>query len=81
MNPAKVYVDVSARFRRDGRILPVAVRWEDGRIYRIDKITDIRKAASFKAGGVGLRYTVRIGRTETYLFLEKDRWFVERRFL
>ena len=45
----------------------------------IDRVLDVRPAASLKAGGAGLRYTVRIGRTETYLFLEETRWFVERR--
>ena len=35
--------------------------------------------ARFKAGGARTRYTVRIGRSETYLFNEDGRWFVERR--
>ena len=39
----------------------------------------MRRAASLKAGGAGTRYTVRIGRSETYLFNEDGRWFVERR--
>ena len=30
-------------------------------------------------GGAGLRYTVRIGRSTTCLYLEENRWFVERR--
>ena len=30
-------------------------------------------------GGAGIRYTVRIQNRETYLFLEENRWFVERR--
>ena len=75
----KVYVDVDARFVSDGRILPRAVRWKDGRWYEIDRILDVRRAASLKAGGAGVRYTVRIGRQETFLFLEENRWFVERR--
>jgi hypothetical protein len=32
-----------------------------------------------KAGGAGVRYKVRIGASETFLFLEENRWFVERR--
>lgn len=75
----KVYVAVSARFDKDGRILPMSITWEDGREYEIDRVLDVRRAASLKAGGAGIRYSVRIGRTETYLFLEEDRWFVERR--
>lgn len=79
MPSAKVYVSVEARFEPDGRIIPTSVTWEDGHRYDIDRILDIRRAASLKAGGAGIRYTVRIGRQETFLFLEDRRWFVERR--
>ena len=73
-NRAKEYVGVDARFDTEGRII-----WEDGRVYGIDRVLDMRRAASLKAGGAGTRYTVRIGRSETYLFNEDGRWFVERR--
>ncbi len=79
MNPAKVYVAVDARFEPDGRLTPTAVIWEDQRRYEIDRVLDVRRAASLKAGGSGIRYTVRIGHTETYLFLEEDRWFAVRK--
>jgi len=77
--PVKVYVAVTARFDPEGKIRPLSITWEDGREYVIDRILDVRRAASLKAGGAGIRYAVRIGRTETYLFLEENRWFVERR--
>ena len=32
-----------------------------------------------KAGGAGIRYTVEIGAKQTYLYLEEDKWFVERK--
>ena len=75
----KAYVSVTARFSPEGIIIPISLRWETGRIYEIDRILDIRRAASLKAGGTGIRYTVRIGRQETFLFLDENRWFVERR--
>ena len=75
----KVYVDVIARYRKTGKIIPLIVYWEDDRAYRIDEIIDATRAASLKAGGTGIRYTVRIGGTVTFLFLEEDKWFVERR--
>ena len=75
----KVYVAVQARFEPDGRLQPLSVTWEDGREYAVDRVLDARRAASLKAGGAGMRYRVRIGRTETYLFREEDKWFVERR--
>ena len=79
MNTYKVFVGVTARFEPDGKIIPLSVLWEDGRTFEIDKILDVRRAASLKAGGAGIRYTVRIGRRETFLFLEEGRWFVQHR--
>lgn len=76
---SKVYVGVHARFEPDGRMTPLSVVWEDGQEYAIDRVLDVRRAASLKAGGAGMRYTVRIGRAETFLFLEENRWFVERK--
>ncbi len=75
----KVYVGVRAEFTPEGRILPRSVIWEDGREYQVDRILDVRRAASLKAGGAGIRYTIRIGAVRTFLFLEEDRWFVERK--
>jgi len=67
----------------DGSIRPLSFIWEDGKSYEIDKIIDVRPAASLKAGGAGIRYTVRVKNRETYMFLEENkgvsRWFMERR--
>ena len=73
----RVYVEVAAIFTPDGQIMPRQIRWEDGTLFAVDRVMDIRHAASTKAGGCGLRYTVRIRGQQTYLFLDKDRWFVE----
>lgn len=73
----KVFVEVLVHYTRDGQKTPVTVTWEDGRKYDIDKVTDIRRAASLKAGGQGMRYKCRINGRETYLWLEEDKWFVE----
>lgn len=73
----KAYVSVTAKFEKDGSIIPRTILWENGIIYKIDKITNICLAASMKAGGSGIRYTCLINGNLTYLFLEKDRWFVE----
>jgi len=78
-NPSKIYVTVKAIFYADGLLRPMSIIWEDDREYTIDKVTDIRRAASLKAGGTGLRYTCRINGKDTYLFLEEGRWFVERK--
>lgn len=74
----KVYVAVSADFSPEGKILPRFLTWEDGRRYEIDRIKDIRRAASLKVGGVGLRYRIRIRGQESYIWLEDgNKWFVE----
>lgn len=73
----KRYVDVIARFYEDGRLVPLAIWWTDGEKYEIDRVLDVRPAASLKAGGAGMRYTCRIQGHEKYLWLEENRWFVE----
>lgn len=78
-NDYKVYVEVTEDRKTDGRIIPRSFVWPDGRRFEIDQILDIRPAASLKAGGAGIRYTVRIRERETYMFLEEDKWFLERR--
>jgi len=78
-NPAKVYVDVFARFSRNGELIPISFVWEDGTEYTIDKILDIRQAASLKAGGAGIRYTFQIRGRQACMYLEENRWFMERK--
>ncbi len=78
-NKIKTYVSVEVLFDEAGQMMPRAVQWEDGRVFAIDKVLDVRPAASLKAGGQGMRYTCRIRGKETYLFYENPRWFVERR--
>lgn len=73
----KVYVEVIVKFKTDGTMRPLSIIWEDGHKYEVKKVTDIRPAASLKAGGAGIRYTVLIDNKETYLFFEEDKWFVE----
>ncbi len=73
----KVFVETYTKYSTEGEQLPLSIVWEDGRKYEIEKITDVRKAASLKVGGCGIRYTCRILGKMTYLFLEDGRWFVE----
>ncbi len=84
----KVYVAVTAKFNSDGVLIPVDLTWEDGEVFEIDRVTDIRQAAAMKAGGQGDRYTIWVRGKQSYLFFERNcsltgnnlgRWFVERR--
>ena len=73
----KRYVEMIVRYTEDGTILPLAVHWSEGKMYEIDRVLDVRPAASLKAGGAGIRYICRIQGREKYLWLEENRWFVE----
>ena len=72
----KQYVEVLARFDVDGKIIPFMLKLDDEK-YEIDRIRDIRPAASLKSGGAGIRYTCSIMGVTTYLFLEETKWFIE----
>ena len=65
------YVDVVARFGRDGAIEPVCVMWRDGRSFPVDEVIDAGAFGTEMRGVQTARYTVRFGRRETELYLER----------
>lgn len=73
----KVFVKVNVDFDTQGQMLPLAITWEDGRVFPVDRVTDARRAVSMKAGGMGVRYTCIIREKPVYLFYEEPRWFME----
>ena len=76
----KVYVSVTAVFTKDGKLVPKSFVWKNGHVYEIQKVTDVRRAASLRAGGAGLRYTCIVDGRESHLFYEENNlWFVEER--
>ena len=86
MEYRKVYVEVVASFREDGLLLPREIVWEDGRRYKIDRVSAMQPGASMKVGGQGDRYTIWLNGQQLYLFFERNaslrgnhfgRWFVE----
>ena len=79
MESNKVYVDVTAEFSKEGILTPKSFRWIDGIVYEIQRVKDIRRAASLKAGEVGVRYTCVVDGRESYLYYEDNNmWFMER---
>ena len=74
----KINLQVNADFDLDGNIRPRAIIWEDGRVFEIDRILDVRRAASLKAGGLGIRYICRIRGKEVKLFNDEGHWFIEK---
>ena len=58
--------------------MPRSFIWKDGHEYEIQRVKHVQRAASLKAGGVGLRYTCIIDGKESHLFYEDNNmWFVE----
>lgn len=75
-NPNKHYTMVKALFDTEGNITPLTMTYCDEE-FEIDRITDVRPAASLKSGGAGIRYTCYVEGKLTYLFLEEQKWFFE----
>lgn len=73
----KVYVEVVLKQDTDGKKYPLSIKWRDGEVYDVDRLCDVRMAASLRVGGCGLRYTVYVEGKQTYLFEEGNKWFVE----
>ena len=79
----KLYIEVLARFKTDGTIIPIQMKaGYNGEWLKIDKVTDSRRRASLRAGGVGMRYTCVVpyeGVTKTVYLLydEGIGWFIE----
>lgn len=72
----KRFVKVLLETDENGKKTPRSVTVED-REYTIDRVLDVRNCSSFKSGGFGERYTIRICGKEYYLFFEDGRWFLE----
>ena len=73
----KVYVAVELTIDEAGIMHPQRIVWEDGRKFEIAAVLDVRRAASLKAGGSGMRYTCRVGEKQLYLFHDDVYWFIE----
>ena len=73
----KKYVDMIVRYTEEGQIIPLAVRWSPDQLYEIDRVLDVQRAASLRAGGTGIRYLCRIKGQERYIWLEENKWFVD----
>lgn len=65
------YVDVVARFGRDGTLEPVAVLWRDGRSFWVDEVMEAGTFGAATRGRRQARYRVRFGHHETDLYLER----------
>ena len=71
-------MEITAKHDINGSIRPLTIRWEDGRVFVVDRVLDVRQAPSLKGGDLGTRYTCRICNKEVFLFDDEGKWFVEK---
>lgn len=72
----KTFVKVLTEIDENGKKTPKVIDF-GGRKFEVDRVVDIKNCASMKVGGVGERYTIKVGGHTTYLFFENNKWFVE----
>lgn len=70
------YLKVIAEHRPDASIRLLKVEYNDC-WYEVDRLIDVRMAASLKAGGQGIRYTCQINGKRVYLFCDNGLWFLD----
>lgn len=73
----KTFVNVIVQHNSDGTKTPLEIRFDNGRRFEIDRVTERRRAAATKVGGTGIRYTIYIRGQERKLFEDEGLWFVE----
>ncbi|MCC8122033.1 MAG: hypothetical protein LIO58_00595 [Oscillospiraceae bacterium] len=73
--PKKTYVKVNAQFDTAGHVMPTSLCVGDSE-YVVDRVLEIKKAASMKVGGLGLRYLVSISSDELEVYNKRCHlWF------
>ena len=71
-------VNVIAEFTKDGTLIPMAIRWEDGRIFEIDRVLTSNKCIGPRTSKTSQRYKCIVAGHERFLFYEANgQWFVE----
>ena len=74
---SKIYLTVNKKKKKDGQVIPTSIIWEDGRLFAIDKVLDIRRAACLKNGGIGIRYICKICGKTVVIYDEHGKWFMD----
>ena len=59
---AKIFVEVTARHDTLGNAKPLSIKWEDGRVFEIDRVLDVRQSPSLRRGR--LRHPVHLPNSE-----------------
>lgn len=74
-------IPTSAKLLATYKVIPLRILNENDEKIIIDRIIDIRREASTKAGGLGDRYTCLATRGDVqkqiYVYKDEDEWFLE----
>lgn len=84
MDYEKVYVAVTLKVDREGKVIPLRFEWEDGRVFEIDRVRSEGMAPARHVGAIlTKRYDISVAGKERELFVEtrSNRWFVEKPLL
>ncbi len=73
METARVYISVRVLMLPSGRMIPLALTWEDGQVYRIDRVGRVRLMEDCKTGSLSDCYTIYICNRESRLYFEHSR--------
>ena len=70
----KVPVGVLAQFDAEGRLLPLSITWENGRVYSIDRVLEVRVS---RANRSDRRYDLIILDRQARLYRTGDSWYMD----
>ena len=79
MGVGKIYVNVIAKFDKDGTITPMTLEWKDGLLYDVERVRILGECPSRRLGGQGVRFMVQIGSRQVVLSFEDPCWYIGRK--
>lgn len=78
MDAWKIYVNIIARFDKDGTITPMTLEWKDGLLYDVERVRVLGELPSRRIGGQGVCFMVEIAGRQAVLSFEDPCWFIGR---
>lgn len=79
MQTAQIYVNVIAKFDKDGTITPITLEWKNGVLYDVERVRTLGECPSRRMGGQGVRFMVQIDGSQAILSFEDPCWFIGRK--
>ena len=76
MSQVKRYVKVIAIHEADGTTVPIRIYF-GGKQYRVQSLKHTALMKDLYRGGKGTRYTINVNGQETFLYEDRERFYVE----